>query len=50
MLYTREISENLISDVVVIGGGTAGVFAAVAAAITGAKVLLIEKTVFSAAR
>ena len=31
------------TEVVVIGGGTAGVFAAISAAKTGAKVLLIEK-------
>lgn len=32
-----------MTDVVVVGGGTAGVFAAISAARTGAKTILIEK-------
>ncbi len=43
MRYTCEIKRHSVADVVVIGGGTAGVFAALAAAKTGAKTLLIEK-------
>ena len=35
--YTKEY------DVVVVGGGTAGAFAAIAAAQTGAKTLIVEK-------
>ena len=31
------------TDVLVVGGGTAGVFAAISAARTGAKTLLIDK-------
>ncbi len=38
-----EISDNLTADVAVIGGGTAGVFAAISAAKSGAKTILIEK-------
>lgn len=38
-----SIRKNLESDVVVIGGGTAGVFAAISSAMCGAKTLLIEK-------
>lgn len=37
------IKEEIQKDVVVIGGGTAGVFAAVSAADAGASVLLVEK-------
>ena len=36
----RSVSE---SDVVVVGGGTAGVFAAISAAMNGAKTILVEK-------
>jgi len=43
MRYTSEIKRAHATDVVVVGGGTAGVFAAIAAARTGAKTLLIEK-------
>lgn len=38
-----DIETIFSADVVVVGGGTAGVFAAIAAAKTGAKTLLIEK-------
>ena len=37
------IKKIIDTDVLVIGGGTAGVFAAIAAARTGAKTLLIDK-------
>jgi len=38
-----RISKEIDTDVAVVGGGTAGVFAAIAAARSGAKVFLIEK-------
>lgn len=38
-----KTSTDLTADVVVIGGGTAGVFAAISAAKSGAKTILIEK-------
>ena len=38
-----KIGKTYTADVVVVGGGTAGVFAAIAAAKTGAKTLLLEK-------
>ena len=38
-----NISEKKATDVLVIGGGTAGVFAAISAARSGAKTLLVEK-------
>lgn len=41
VINPKSISE---SDVVVIGGGTAGVFAAISAARTGAKTILIERS------
>ena len=37
------IKKSIKTDVLIAGGGTAGVFAAIAAAKTGAKTLLIEK-------
>ena len=37
-----KANTELKADVVVIGGGTAGVFAAISAARTGAKTILIE--------
>lgn len=43
MDFFRKISREVKADVVVIGGGTAGVFAAISAAKTGAKTILIEK-------
>lgn len=38
-----KISSTMKTDVAVVGGGTAGCFAAIAAAKSGAKVLLVEK-------
>lgn len=38
-----EITANMVTDVTVVGGGTAGVFAAISAARCGAKTVLIEK-------
>ncbi len=43
MLFSCNINKELEYDVAVIGGGTAGVFAAISAARTGAKTVLIEK-------
>jgi len=43
MELTFKPNTELTSDVVVVGGGTAGVFAAISAARTGAKTILIEK-------
>ena len=40
VINPKSISE---SDVVVIGGGTAGVFAAISAAKNGVKTILVEK-------
>lgn len=44
--YKNNIPDTLQSDVVVIGGGPAGLCAAVAAARGGAKVILVEKNAF----
>ena len=43
MQFSCVISNELTADVLVIGGGTAGVFAAIAAARNGNKTILIEK-------
>lgn len=43
MNISLDIKNQLTADVVVVGGGTAGVFAAIAAAKTSAKTILIEK-------
>lgn len=43
MHYSLNVTRELTSGVVVIGGGTAGVFAAVSAARNGSKTILIEK-------
>lgn len=43
MHYSLNVTKELTSDVVVIGGGTAGVFAAITAARCGLKTILIEK-------
>jgi len=43
MNFNCVISKELTADVVVIGGGTAGVFAAISAARSGSKTILIEK-------
>lgn len=45
-IYTNNIPDTLESDVVVVGGGPAGLCAAVAAARGGAKVILVEKNAF----
>ena len=42
-LFDYRINEQIETDVAVVGGGTAGVFAAIAAARSGAKTVLIEK-------
>lgn len=42
-MYDLRITKTLHADVAVVGGGTAGVFAAIAAAKTGAQTVLIEK-------
>lgn len=43
MLYEKKIEKIIKVDTAVIGGGTAGVFAAIAAARCGADTVLIEK-------
>ena len=43
MVIALKIRETLCFDTVVVGGGTAGVFAAISAARMGAKTLLLEK-------
>ena len=43
-------TRNIKTDILVVGGGTAGSFAAISAARMGAKTLLIEKTIFWAGR
>ena len=43
MKNISEIKRKYSADVVVVGGGTAGVFAAISAARTGAETILIEK-------
>ena len=43
MKFRTEVKRAFVTDVVVAGGGTAGVFAAISAARTGAKTILIEK-------
>lgn len=43
MTYSFDLSRTMTCDVAVVGGGTAGVFAAIAAARSGAKTVLIEK-------
>lgn len=45
-IYTNNIPDTLESEVVVVGGGPAGLCAAVAAARGGAKVILVEKNAF----
>lgn len=42
-MFDLRITKTLQADVAVVGGGTAGVFAAIAAAKCGAKTVLIEK-------
>ena len=43
MEYTRKITLKETADVIVVGGGPAGVCAAIAAARTGAKTVLLER-------
>ncbi len=43
MEFVTKIERELEADVVVVGGGTSGVFAAISAAKTGAKTILVEK-------
>ncbi len=43
MIFNKTITHNLTTDVTVIGGGTAGIFAAISAAKSGARTLIIEK-------
>ena len=43
MEITCNITKQLNADTVVVGGGTAGVFAAISAARSGSKTILIEK-------
>ena len=43
MEFLSEIKREFEADVVVAGGGTSGVFAAISAAKTGAKTILVEK-------
>jgi hypothetical protein len=43
MNVTLSVTNQINSDVVVIGGGTAGVFAAISAARSGASTVLVEK-------
>lgn len=45
-IYKNNIPDTLEGDVVVVGGGPAGLCAAVAAARGGAKVILVEKNAF----
>lgn len=42
--YTTELPVTVDTDVVIVGGGTAGVAAAISAAKNGAKVTLLERT------
>ena len=44
--YSRDIPEIIDTDIVVVGGGPAGLCAAVAAGRAGARVVLIEKNSF----
>jgi hypothetical protein len=43
MIYTKHLTKLLEADVVVVGSGSAGATAAIAAARTGAKTVLIER-------
>ena len=44
MQYTIDVKQGKKYDIIVCGGGTSGVFAAIAAARQGASVLIIERT------
>jgi predicted Rossmann fold flavoprotein len=43
LIFMKEISQNEMFDIAVIGGGPAGMMAAISASKSGAKVVLIEK-------
>jgi hypothetical protein len=43
MIYTKQLTKLLEADVVVVGSGSAGATAAIAAARTGAKTVLVER-------
>lgn len=43
MMYSLPVERHIDTDVLVVGGGTAGTFAAICAARSGAKTLLMEK-------
>ncbi|OPX84484.1 MAG: tricarballylate dehydrogenase [Pelotomaculum sp. PtaB.Bin104] len=42
-MYTNKIDENITADVLVIGGGPAGMLASASASAAGSKVILLEK-------
>ena len=42
-MYTKNMRSNISCDVIVVGGGAAGMFAAITAAQRGSRVLLLER-------